>query len=190
MTGFSPTFDAALAFAARAHRDQVRKGTDVPYIVHPVQVALILIRHGFEEHSAIAGLLHDAVEDTEATLAEIERRFGAEVARLVDGVTEVKDEGGARRPWRVRKDEQLAHLAGADRDTAALKAADALHNAQTTLVELAASGAAVWGRFNAPAGDLVWYYGQVARLCAERLGDHPLAAELLAAVDELGRNAP
>jgi (p)ppGpp synthase/HD superfamily hydrolase len=63
MAAFSARYDAALVLAARAHRDQVRKGTDIPYIAHPAHVSVILIRHGFGEELAIAGLLHDVVED-------------------------------------------------------------------------------------------------------------------------------
>ena len=71
MTGFSPRYDAALALAARAHRDQVRKSTDLPYITHVVHVSVILIHHGFGEDLAIAGLLHDVVEDCDVPLAAI-----------------------------------------------------------------------------------------------------------------------
>ena len=66
--GFLSRYDAALALAARAHRDQLRKGTDLPYIAHPVHVSIILIRHGFGEDLTIAGLLHDVVEDTDTSL--------------------------------------------------------------------------------------------------------------------------
>jgi (p)ppGpp synthase/HD superfamily hydrolase len=190
MIAFSRRFDAALAFAARAHRTQLRKGTDVPYIVHPFEVATILGRHGFDEDVQIAGLLHDAVEDTPATMDDIRDHFGPEVARLVAAVTEHKEENGVRRPWRIRKQEMLAHLATADRSLAALKAADALHNAQSTLGELAHVGDEVWDRFNAPPSDSAWYYSEVARLCARALGDHPLARELAAAVGELASRCP
>jgi (p)ppGpp synthase/HD superfamily hydrolase len=194
MAGFSANFDAALAFAACAHRHQVRKGTGepgVPYIVHPVQVATILLRHGFAEPLVIAALLHDTVEDCEVSLSEIEARFGVDVAGLVAAVSELKtDEGGARRPWRVRKQEQLDHLAQGGAQVAALKCADALHNASSTLSELARDGQAVWSRFNASASDTVWYYGEIARLCAGHLGPvHPLVGELNAVVGELARHA-
>src|SRR5262245_24388558 len=86
--GFSPRYDAALALAARAHRSQLRKGTDLPYIAHPVHVSLILIRHGFGEDLAIAGLLHDVVEDTDVPLYRIAAEFGDEVAGLVAAVSE------------------------------------------------------------------------------------------------------
>src|SRR5262245_27255581 len=140
-TGFSPRVDAALVLAARAHRTQVRKGTDIPYIVHPVQVALILMRHGFDEDLVVAGVLHDTVEDTDIEPDEIRSRFGDGVAALVSAVSEAKlDEGGARRPWRVRKEEQVAHLGQGDARVAALKAADSLHNLHSTLADLKVSG--------------------------------------------------
>ncbi len=179
MAGFSPRLDAALAFAARAHRTQVRKGSDVPYIVHPVQVAIILLRHGFDEDLAVAGVLHDTVEDTEASADAIAETFGAEIAELVSAVSEIKnDDAGERRPWRVRKQEQLEHLARAGERTAALKAADSLHNVSATLAELRAVGPSVWARFNAGVDDSIWYYRAVAALCRGALGDHPLVREL------------
>src|SRR5688572_30173535 len=109
---FSSRLDTALAFSARAHRTQVRKGTDTPYIIHPVHVSMILVAHGFDEDLAIAGLLHDTVEDCGVSLQEIAATFGEGVAALVDSVSEQKtDDGGERRPWRVRKQDQLDHLA-------------------------------------------------------------------------------
>jgi (p)ppGpp synthase/HD superfamily hydrolase len=192
MSGFSATFDAALAFAACAHRDQVRKGTGapgVPYIVHPMHVATILLRHGFDEPMIVAALLHDVVEDCGVPLDDIRDRFGEAVAEMVAAVSELKtDDGGARRPWRVRKEEQLEQLAQADARVAALKCADALHNASCTVVELERDGGVVWTRFNAGPSDTVWYYGEIARLCGARLGDaHPLVTELRETVAWLAR---
>lgn len=183
---FSNAIDDALAFAATAHRGQTRKGTDVPYIMHPVHVAMILLRHGFGEEVVIAGLLHDVVEDCDVTLDEIESRFGARVAKLVAGVTEQKQSADAKpRPWRERKEEQLAKIREMDRDGAALKAADALHNCQTTLADLEHHGEKLWSRFNASPSEQRWYYGALASALRESLGDHPLATELANAVSRL-----
>ena len=188
MPGYSPRLDAALRFSARAHREQLRKGSDTPYIVHPVHVALILLSHGFDEDLAIAALLHDTVEDTGASVDEIDAEFGGEVAALVASVSEQKTDGdGERRPWRDRKQEQLDHLATGGARTAALKAADALHNSSSTLADLRAHGASAWDRFNAGPQDSLWYYRQLARLCREQLGDHALVRELETTVDEMVR---
>jgi (p)ppGpp synthase/HD superfamily hydrolase len=192
MSAFSARFDAALSFAAVAHRDQVRKGSDgpgVPYIIHPMHVATILLRHGFDEDVVIAGLLHDTVEDCDVSIATIAQDFGAGVAALVDAVTEKKVDapGGERRPWRLRKQEQLAQLDGASADVAALKAADALHNASCTVADIERHGSAIWARFNATPGETCWYYGEIARACKRQLGqEHPLVRELESAVARLG----
>jgi (p)ppGpp synthase/HD superfamily hydrolase len=103
MTAYSDRYQAALILAAHAHRTQERKGSDVPYIVHPVQVSVILLRHGFAEDVAIAGLLHDVVEDQDVPLARIEADFGPEVAEMVAALTERKREGDVQRPWEARK---------------------------------------------------------------------------------------
>jgi len=188
VAGFSPRLDAALRFSARAHRDQLRKGTDTPYIVHPVHVALILLGHGFDEELAIAALLHDTIEDTDASVEEIGAEFGGAVAALVSSVSEQKTDGdGERRPWRDRKQEQLDHLAHGDARTAALKAADALHNSSSTLADLRAQGPSAWDRFNASADDSLWYYRQLTHLCRARLGDHALVRELESTVEEMAR---
>src|SRR5262245_7980656 len=110
----SPRVEAALALAATAHRTQVRKGTDIPYIVHPVAVALILIGHGFDEDLVVAAMLHDTVEDTDVAIESIRARFGDAVGDLVAAVTEKKHEDGVKRPWKVRKAEALEHAAAAD----------------------------------------------------------------------------
>jgi len=82
----NPLIDASLAFAARAHAGQTRKATDIPYIVHPVGVMLILIEAGENDPEGLAAaLLHDTVEDTEVTLAQIQEAFGARVAEIVAG---------------------------------------------------------------------------------------------------------
>jgi hypothetical protein len=86
----------------------------------------------------------------------------------------------------VRKEEQLQHLAGSSPGVAALKAADALHNASCTITDVEKNGHAVWARFNASAEETVWYYGEIQRACARHLGpQHPLVRELEDAVARL-----
>ncbi len=187
MIGYSATLDRALAMAARAHRAQTRKGGDVPYVQHPVHVAFILLKHGLSEAVLVAALLHDVVEDCGVELGEIRAAFGDAVADLVASVTETKTDPGsaALRPWRARKEEQLAHLAEASPEGAALKAADALHNCHSTLNDLEANGRAAWARFKSAPDEQIWWYRSVARGVAERLGDHPLSRELASAVERL-----
>jgi (p)ppGpp synthase/HD superfamily hydrolase len=189
MSGFSPRYDAALALAARAHRNQVRKGTDLPYIAHPVHVSIILMRHGFSEDLAIAGLLHDVVEDCDVSLADIAAEFGNQVARLVEAVSETKALDGAELPWEQRKAEKLAHLHAGGPDVAALKAADAIHNVRSIFADLHNAGAAVWERFKRGPEPTLGYYYAVLEGVRAKLDAHPIVADLEDAVTELKRVA-
>lgn len=182
---FSARFDAALGFAARAHAEQRRKGTTTPYITHPVSVAMYLMQAGRTEDVAIAGLLHDVVEDTGIGLEVIRVEFGDRVATLVAAVTEHKTEDGVERPWEVRKREALEHLVGADEDVLALKAADALHNVSTTREALLRDGDSIWRRFKRGPRESLWYYGEVARLVRARLGEDRLCRDLEEAIAAL-----
>jgi len=185
MQAFSSRYDAALALAARAHRDQLRKGTDLPYIAHSVHVSIILIRHGFDEALAIAGLLHDVVEDTDTPLALIAAEFGDAVAQLVEAVSETKSADGAELPWEQRKAEKLAHLQAGSPDVAALKAADAIHNLRSIIADLHSDGPAVWQRFKRGPAPTLGYYHAILEAVREKLGAHAIVAELALAVTEL-----
>ncbi|GAB4216087.1 MAG: HD domain-containing protein [Roseiflexaceae bacterium] len=184
MFQFSPRYDAALALAAKAHNKQLRKGSDTPYIAHVVHVSVLLIRHGFSEDLAIAGLLHDAVEDSDLAPEELVATFGAEVARLVVAVSERKLADGVPRPWEERKAEKMALLRAGGPDVAALKAADALHNVRSTVADLRREGPGVWGRFRASPQQTMGYYRAILVAVQAQL-DHPIVAELAAAVAEL-----
>ena len=185
MQAFSSRYDAALALAARAHRDQLRKGTDLPYIAHPVHVSIILMRHGFAEDLAIAGLLHDVVEDTDTSLALIAAEFGDQVARLVEAVSETKSVDGAELPWEQRKEEKLAHLRTAGPDVAALKAADAIHNLRSIIADLENVGQLLWARFKRGPEPTLWYYEEILIAVRDWLGNHPIVEELAVAVQDL-----
>lgn len=182
---FSPRYEQALQFAARAHRQQVRKGTDIPYIAHTVHVSVILLRHGFNEDVVIAGVLHDVVEDCGVAPHELAALFGAKVARLVEAVSERKQNGGSERSWEERKTEAIVHLRNGDPEIAALKAADALHNIHSIIADLALVGAAVWQRFKRGPDQMLWYYREILAAVRGILGDHPIVAELARAIADL-----
>ncbi len=185
MPGYSPRYDAALKLAAYAHSAQRRKGSNIPYVVHPVHVSVILLRYGFPEDLVTAGLLHDVVEDQDVSLAEIEAEFGPEVARLVAAVSEQKKEAGVERPWEVRKQEQLDHLREAGEDVLALKAVDVLHNVHSIAYSLRSDGPAIWDSFKRGPEVSLWYYRRGASLVRMRLGAHPLVEELDEAIQDL-----
>lgn len=135
--------EKAYEFAAQAHKGQVRKGTDVPYIVHPVEVSEILGELGCGEEVMAAGLLHDTLEDTRATAEEIAVRFGEKVAKLVAFNSEDKS-----LPWEERKTHTLKSLENAEPEQMLLVFADKLSNIRSMRKDYAAVGEELWKRFN------------------------------------------
>jgi GTP pyrophosphokinase len=151
-------FEEAFAYAVEVHRAQRRKGTEIPYVAHPMAVAAIALEHGASEDQAIAALLHDVVEDGggEPRRAEIRARFGAAVADIVDGCTDTAED--PKPPWRPRKERYVAHLASAPPAVRLVSAADKLHNARALLADLRALGDALWSRFTGGKDGTLWYY--------------------------------
>lgn len=151
-----PRFSSALAWAAEVHRDQPRKGTDIPYVSHLMAVAALVLESGGGEDEAIAALLHDAMEDQGVERTEIERRFGPAVAGTVAACTKTATESD----WRKRNARYIAHLLDPSCPDAALlvAAADKLHNARSLLRDHRQLGDALWDRFNGGRDDQEWYY--------------------------------
>ncbi len=166
----------AIEVAARAHHLQVRKGTEIPYLVHPLAVAGILIGAGCPEPLVIAGLLHDTIEDTPLTGTDIRARFGVEVAELVVGLSEPDKQA----PWEQRKAHTIAFLeAEAGTDLLLVSLADKLDNIRALRVGLAEGGETVWARFNRPREKQAEYYLGLAGVFTRRLTQG--AGKLLAA---------
>lgn len=120
----------ALIFATTHHRGQVRKYTNDPYITHPVAVMSILSEAGVQDEEMLcAALLHDIVEDTYATIEEVEFLFGFRVAQLVSGLTDVSKKSDGNRATRKRIDRE--HTAAQCPDTKTVKLADLIHNSNS-----------------------------------------------------------
>lgn len=154
----------AIEFAARAHRRQVRKGSDTPYIAHPYTVGLMLARAGFDPEVVAAGVLHDTVEDTDITLEEIRAQFGERVAMIVEGCSEPYREA----TWEARKEHTIHFLLTAPFEVRAVACADKLHNLTTIAEGHALLGDEVWSRFKRGREQQAWYY----RSLAHSLCDH------------------
>ena len=149
---FPPLLIAAVRFAAAAHGGQLRKGSGEPYLTHPLGVMTVLCRSGWGEDDELlaAAALHDVLEDTPTTPANLAARFPPRVCELVAALSERKrDETGAKIPWEVRKAGHRARLAAADAPTRALALADKLHNLRCVQCDLA-NGVDAWELFNAP----------------------------------------
>jgi (p)ppGpp synthase/HD superfamily hydrolase len=169
----------AFALAARLHRSDVRKGTAVPYLAHPMAVAVLVLEHGGTDEQAAAALLHDVVEDHggRPRLAEIATDISPGVAAIVEDCSDAfVDEGAAKPPWRERKEQYLAHLRDAPASSLLVSCADKLHNARAIVTDARAIGPALWDRFNASPADLVWYYRTLSATFTSRLTTDPASA--------------
>jgi (p)ppGpp synthase/HD superfamily hydrolase len=179
----------ALALAVQAHDGQMRKGTAIPYIAHPMGVASIALEFGASEDQAIAALLHDALEDGGPHYAPlIEAQFGAGVLALVQACTDgVPDASGAKADWGERKRAYLAHLAEAPDEVLLVSGADKLHNARAIVSDLVTIGPDVFKRFKAGREGTLWYYRTLADVFTRRRA--PMAVMLEAEVRQMERLA-
>ena len=154
--------DLAIEVAVKAHRNQVRKGTDTPYITHPLAVGILLAKAGCSDDVIIAGILHDTVEDTAVTLDTIYEKFGVKIASIVEGASE--PDKSLR--WEERKAQTIQFLKTAPLDVKLVACADKLHNIRTIQMEHEKIGDQVWERFRRGRADQERYYrGLVESLC-------------------------
>ena len=180
----SQRFDAAFKLASDLHRTQTRKSTQIPYLSHLMAVSALVLENGGSEDEAIAGLLHDAVEDQggPATLELIRQEFGDVVAEMVSALSDTDET--PKPPWGARKEAYLRHLESATPAVLRVSAADKLHNVRSILRDYAVFGEDLWNRFSAPAADQIWYYRSLADVFRRRMGG-PLASDLSRAVADL-----
>jgi (p)ppGpp synthase/HD superfamily hydrolase len=185
----SSRLSSALALAVQAHDGQMRKGTAIPYIAHPMGVASIALDFGATENQAIAALLHDVLEDGGPHYAPlIEAQFGAEVLALVQACTDgVPDASGVKADWGERKRAYLAHLAQAPAAVLLVSGADKLHNARAIVSDLITIGPEVFKRFKAGREGTLWYYRALADVFTQRRA--PVAVSLEAEVRQMERLA-
>jgi (p)ppGpp synthase/HD superfamily hydrolase len=162
---------SAMSYAALIHGAQRRKGTTVPYISHLMSVAALVMEYGGDADLAIAGLLHDALEDCGAEHEKVIRsNWGDRVANIVLGCTDgMPDATGEKGNWHERKGAYLKHLRSADLDTVFVSACDKLHNARSIVVDLRA-GNDVFRRFKAGRDGTLRYYNALLEVFTERFG--------------------
>ncbi len=179
----APPLARALAFALAAHGAQTRKGTQIPYVSHLLQVSGLVFEYGGDAAQASAALLHDVVEDTGATLELVAAEFGAEVAAIVADCTDTAaDETPThKRPWRARKQAYVERLRGVGPRSALVVGCDKLHNMRTLVASLEAEGPGVLARFNAPPAQQRWLHEELLSALRGKLPDS-LFAELHALV--------
>ena len=163
----------AIAFAVKAHDGMRRKKSEAPYILHPMEAAVIVGTMTNDQNLIAAAALHDVVEDADVTLEEVEERFGKRVRELVESETEDKRADlPPESTWRVRKEESLEVLKNTD-DIAVLMVwlGDKLANMRSIYRDFKEEGIAMWQRFNQKdVTEQAWYYRSIVKL-TERLSD-------------------
>jgi hypothetical protein len=197
VTGYSDRINHALAFAAKHHDRQVRKGTRLPYLTQPANVAVILARYDQDESTIVSGVLHDVVEDCvgenytrEMLEQRIAGKFGSDVLDTVLAVTQRrKDDDGVEFSAEERREDFLERLSDASPTALWVCAADKLHNANSLLSDLrrTVDPDTVWGRFSGGRESTVrWHRAVYDRLRGLKF-DAPIVEELHAAVEALER---
>ncbi len=155
--------EEAAVFASKAHEGVFRKGTDIPYITHPMETALIVSGFTQDEELIAAALLHDVVEDAGVTGDELRARFGERVAALVLQASEDKS-----KTWQERKSAALNRLQNASWELKVLALGDKLSNMRSTARDYLVMGDALWDRFNEKRKSKQgWYYWGIAQALQE-----------------------
>ena len=188
VSGYSDVINHALAFAAKHHDRQVRKGTKLPYLTHPANVAVILTRYGCDTDTVVAGILHDVIEDCvregysrEMLEQRIGDKFGAKVLDTVLAVTYRRhDDDGVELSGDDRKTDYLERLSGASEEAHWVCAADKIHNASSLLSDLrrTVDTETIWSRFGGGRAGTGRWYRQVYERLRELGFDAPIMSEL------------
>jgi len=161
----------AVEFATKAHSGQFRKASKIPYITHPLSVGNMLMQAGMSEDLVIAGYLHDTLEDTDATLDQIRDKFGDEVAKLVQSVSEPEHDNN---PWEERKAHTVEQLKSAHINIVLITCADKLDNIRSIKADYEKLGEDLWNRFNRPKEKQKWYYQSLAQVLNQRAKEAPV----------------
>ena len=165
-------YKEALFYAFKLHEKQKRKGTSIPYFFHLVSVSSLVIENGGNTDEAIAGLLHDAVEDQGGTktLIYIKKKFGNKVARIVDDCTDAIVI--PKPPWYARKKLYLSKLKDKSQSSLLVSICDKYHNISSIIDDHERVGKKIWNRFNAKPKDIYWYYNSLYLNYKKYLNNH------------------
>ena len=150
--------EKGIQFALSAHHGQTRKQSNTPYVVHPISVGFLLQKYGYNEKIITAGILHDVLEDTEATYEQIVKEFGVEIADLVKEASEPDK----ALPWKERKQHTVQTIHSLSKGGAAIVCADKLNNLSSIQEEYIKIGDRVWDRFKKGREEQGWYYQSIA----------------------------
>lgn len=181
--------DRAIVFATEAHEGQFRKGTKIPYILHPLEAASIVGTMTTDNEVIAGAVLHDVVEDTDTTIDDVQELFGDRIAYLVYSESENKRENlSAQSTWKVRKQETLDHLKTAPVDVKMITLGDKLSNMRAIHRDYNTIGDELWQRFNQKnKNEHYWYYQSIAD-CLTELKDYQAYKEYCDLIDKTFNN--
>lgn len=164
--------EKAARFAAKAHEGAVRKGSNLPYIVHPMEVAMIVSLMTDDPEVIAAAYLHDVIEDAGITYEELKDLFGNRVAGLVCSESEDKT-----KTWKERKQATIDHIGRAVWEEKVIAFADKLSNLRSTTKDYLIIGDEIWQKFHEKDKRMhAWYYGRMKEAFQEFKG-HPFYEE-------------
>ncbi|MES2749659.1 MAG: HD domain-containing protein [Patescibacteria group bacterium] len=160
--------ESALRLAMSAHALQTRKTDNSPYVIHPIMVAQLLTAYDVSEDVIVAALLHDVLEDTKVTAAEVKAEGGETVLHIVEAVSENKN-----LPWEERKEAYVHTVVAGGESVWLVSVADKIHNAESLLDHIAVAGDEAWSVFNRGKESKLWFEN---RLYTEltKVWQHPL----------------
>jgi (p)ppGpp synthase/HD superfamily hydrolase len=164
----------AISIASLAHKEQKRKITGVPYISHPLSAGLILAKTKAPEDVIVAGILHDTIEDTNLTKEFIQKEFGADVARMVNDVTE-QDKNLS---WDERKKVACEHIEHMQQDSLLVKSADVLDNMLDMIASYKKDGAKIFFNFKASSDKQLSRHQKLISELKRAWKDNPLLLEI------------
>ena len=182
---YSDRLERAIQKAIQLHKNQLRRSPDeLPYVSHLFSVYIILSSYTSDEDTLIAGLLHDAIEDTEYTLKELEADFGPRVSRFVRGVTEEKERDGKPLPWKERKRGYLENLKGDSEESMLICVADKIYNLQALKRDYEHYGESMWKFIQPNLKEKLWYHEEVLRILTPRIRNRRALYELAGTLSE------
>ncbi len=166
----------ALFFAALKHTGQYRKGVQVPYIVHPVQVAFGVSKYTGDDEVISAAFLHDVLEDChDVSVDMLEKEFNTRIAHLVDEVSILR--GNTYVTWKEKKVAYLEKIKHASKNALLIIAIDKMSNLQAYFEMLKNTSGKTVSGFGGTPDEYRWYYTEIENILLSKLPDHPVTKD-------------
>ncbi|PIT88782.1 MAG: phosphohydrolase [Candidatus Magasanikbacteria bacterium CG10_big_fil_rev_8_21_14_0_10_36_32] len=173
--------EKAVRLATLAHAGQKRKGDNLPYIIHPMMVALKLAKYGASDEVIAAALTHDVLEDTDVPVEKLKEELGEEVLTIVQAVSNDDSLG-----WLEKKKHYIETVKNGPAGAKAVALADKIHNLESILIAYSEQGKDVWKKFNGTKEQKIWFETEMLNMLKSTF-EHPLIAEYERLIGEEGK---